>query len=455
MADWDWRSYIAAILGSGLVVFTVTTLYSSFINKPIINIDISENNDTIKVTNKGLAPATNLILTIYTNGQITNPPIFTTENITASITQINRQILQIHSARLASGQGSNITINLPNSNTNDLIVYATYDQGSVRVPPPIVSPIDAYLLASPIMITSIGAIISFIYFIERRSKIDMLRFMAAKIYRDVREVAMKLECHPFDDQTLLNDHQRDGGGMYSNKIWANPKFEEMKVKFFNKEDLDKLYKFFTLLLERDSVIKDKSLSDRLDHDKRSQRIHDANDKLKRAAQLAYKDINWEKYAGFKFIKFYVLEGVDSKMTVKFRMLFTVKDWRYALYQIISIGLIVVIVFYPALFSIDHGYFAPIVYSFTGVLFFLFLFGWWEIINMKEEKRSVLEEFEMEMEKLRVLIDEPKKDKEEVINQYRHEACEKLERLLYNDKIPESVRNEILAKLQKMELCKES
>jgi hypothetical protein len=72
--------------------------------------------------------------------------------------------------------------------------------------------------------------------------------MAAKIYRYVREVAMTLEGHLFNDDKLLEDDrkERDGRGMYSNKIWANPNFEEMKVKFFNKEDLDKLYKFFTL-----------------------------------------------------------------------------------------------------------------------------------------------------------------------------------------------------------------
>jgi hypothetical protein len=180
------------------------------------------------------------------------------------------------------------------------------------------------------MIPSIGAIISFIYLIEQRSKDDMLRFMAAKIFRDVREVAMTLEGHLLNGQKLLEDYRRDERGMYSNKIWANPNFEDMKVKFFNKEDLDKLYKFFALLLERESVIKSNSLADPLEQQNRSL-IFDANDKLNRAAQCAYKDINWEKYAGFKFIKFMVLENVDSKMTVKFRMLFTVKDRRYALY----------------------------------------------------------------------------------------------------------------------------
>jgi hypothetical protein len=137
---------------------------------------------------------------------------------------------------------------------------------------------------------------------------------------------MKLESNLYNDEKLVDDKRIDGQGMYSNKLWANPKFEGMKVKFFNKADLDKLYKFFRFLLERDSVIKDvkldyESFGDPLG----SQRIHDANDKLNRAAQRAHKDISWEKYAGFKFIKFYVLGHVDLKMTVKFRMLFTVKD----------------------------------------------------------------------------------------------------------------------------------
>ncbi len=122
------------------------------------------------------------------------------------------------------------------------------------------------------------------------------------------------------------------------------------------------------------------------------------------------------------------------MTVKFRMLFTVKDRRYALYQIISIGLIVVVVIYPALYSIASSFpmgyeiFAPIVYILTGVLLFLPLSIWWKIIDTKEVRRSVREEFEMEMEKERVRIDEPKKDKEEDINRYRQEEEEKLDRL---------------------------
>jgi hypothetical protein len=134
------------------------------------------------------------------------------------------------------------------------------------------------------------------------------------------------------------------------------------------------------------------------------------------------------------MKFMVLGNFDSKMIVKFRMLFTVKDWRYARYQIISIGLIVVVVIYPALYSIAQslpmGYeiFAPIVYILAGVLLLLALSIWWRIINTKEVKRSLFEEFEMKRENVRVQIAERKKDKEKDIKRYRDEARKELDRL---------------------------
>jgi hypothetical protein len=199
-------------------------------------------------------------------------------------------------------------INLPKLNAKSLPIYGTYDQGSTRQPP-MLNLYDDYLSDSPIIIASIAAIISFIYFLEQRSKINMLRFMAAKIYRDLREVAMmKLESDLHNDKILVDDKLLDGRGMYSNRLWANPKFEGMKIKFFNKVDIDKLYKFFAFLLDRDSVIK----YVKPEHESFVARLRDANYKLNRAAQDAYKDINWEKYAGFKFIKILCIRRCRSK-----------------------------------------------------------------------------------------------------------------------------------------------
>jgi hypothetical protein len=440
LAEWDWRSYAAAILGSGLVVFIVTTLYSTLVNKPIINIDLSKN-DTIEVTNKGLAPATHLMLTIYSNAEMTNFTIFSSENITQSAENITQsaenithsvpqnssaQILRIQTARLASGEGSNITIDMSKSNTTDPTIFATYDQGSIRHPRN-AGIYQDYLSNLPLIVASIGAILSLIYLIEQKSKNDMLRFMSAKVYRDVREVVKKIESDPYYDEKLIGDQQFRGGGMYSNKLWANPKFEGMKVKFFNKEDLDKLYKFFANLIERDSAIKaiELSLRDPLGARERSHRIHDANDKLNRAAKCAYENISWEKYAGFKFIKLYLLGGVDPKLKVKFRMFITVKDQKYAFYQLMSIGVIVGIAFYPALLSqLPYIILAGIVYILTAVLLYLL----WKRINSKEVRRSVRERFEIEMEKERGKIGELTKDKKEDIDPYVKEAVEELKEL---------------------------
>jgi hypothetical protein len=212
---------------------------------------------------------------------------------------------------------------------------------------------------------------------------------------------------------------------------GDPKFEGMKVKFFNKEDLDKLYKFFALLIERDSIVRNIRNSqlpsrDPLGQQERSQRIHDANNNLNRAAQQAYTGISWEKYSGFKFIKLYVLGDVDPMLKVKFRMFITVKDQKYASYQLISIGLIVGVVFYPAFLSQPfYTILAGIVYILTGVLLYL----WWKSINLKEVRRSIWERFEMEMENERGKIDSSKKDKKEEINRYEYEAREELKKLI--------------------------
>ena len=262
----------------------------------------------------------------------------------------------------------------------------------------------------------------------------MLRFMAEKVYRDVREVVMKFKDDLNYDKTFVDDSRCDGTGMYSSKLWANPKFEGMKVKFFKKEDLVKLYEFFTFLLERDSVIEDMKLNHKSFRDPLgSSRIHDANDNLNRAAQCAYNDISWEKYAGFKFIKFYLLGDLDSTLKVRFRMLLTVKDRKYTLYQIISIGFIVVIVFYPALLSQLYPLpiLTSIVYFLTGMFFFVW---WYYYIDVKEKRRSELEKREIKIEKKTEKIRKKKQIEKKDLDRFGVEADKELERLtrLAND-----------------------
>jgi hypothetical protein len=250
--------------------------------------------------------------------------------------------------------------------------------------------------------------------------------MSAKIYKDVRYVVMELKKEKGlqNNQILVDDKRGDGGGMYSNKLWANPKFEAMKIKFFNKEDLVLLYEFFSCLIERDSVIKERK-SDWL-------LIATANDKLKKAAESAYKNISWEKYAGFKSMKFQVLAGHDSKLNVKFRMFFTVKDQKYALAQIFLIGLMVVILSSPALLFYSNFRYSIYVYSITALALFLL----WKAIDEREIRRSEFEKSEMKIVPLRERLRKTKK----MVSEARGEVS-------LQDIIAHDIRSEI-EKLQK-------
>jgi len=372
LGEWDWKSYTAAILGSGLVVFMVTTLYSDLINKPRVNIE-TPNHHQIEITNTGLAPATHLILTIKSIGNIAH--IFSTESITQnSSTQINV-------SRLASGKGSNITINLSKPDTRAPTVYATYDQGSIRHPP-IPNLYENYLVNLPIIIPSIGAVISLIFLVEQRSKNRILRFISAKIYLDLRLVLKIFKHSPLNVQKWIEQ-----GSVYSNTLWEDRKFEANKTKFFDKDDLSLIYKFFSSLIERDSEINEILKSGSI----APSSISNANCKLDKAAECAYKHIYWEKYTGFEFMKYYTLWGKDLADKVKFvTFILTKKDRKYALIQLILIDSIITIVFYPTSFS--YPSFVYYVYSLT----ILFSFVLWTAIvdHEREKKRKEIEKLEI-------------------------------------------------------------
>jgi hypothetical protein len=68
----DWSSFgvstIASLIGGGFLVFAVTTFYTDFYNKPLIN--IYPNGTTILLNNTGKSSATNLLLTVPIPGDI-------------------------------------------------------------------------------------------------------------------------------------------------------------------------------------------------------------------------------------------------------------------------------------------------------------------------------------------------------------------------------------------------
>ena len=135
---------ISAIVGSGLVVFAITTLYTDWFNKPDVHIEVEQptyHDLHVDVRNIGRVPATNLKLIVNTSQDMINPIVFTTENHSISGSEnltktllLNSRLLEVYIPRLTHGTGSIVRITGEVANSTDLFynIYATYDQGSTR-----------------------------------------------------------------------------------------------------------------------------------------------------------------------------------------------------------------------------------------------------------------------------------------------------------------------------------
>jgi hypothetical protein len=354
LVTWDWKSFISALFGSGFIVFILTSLYSNFINTPIIHI---ENNSysiskpySINVTNIGLAPATHLKLTINA-GKITSHQIFNTENFTEKYNYTTR-LLDIYVPRFTTGTGSRLSINVSTdakSNITSPTIFATYDQGSTRKPR-IVDISDSYRSFLPILIPAIGAAVSFLILIERINSKESLRYIAAKIYIDVSKVIKAFKDNPNNETVFVDEKARPVPKQYSTKLWGKPSYGAMK-RFFSETDIVLIHNFFCSLIERDSVIKKRNW------EKERTAIfidkYKANTKLKENAEKAYKCIIWDRYTGFKFLKKYLLsddlENPDDiyKSYRWIEKLGSIKEVKYLIVQGILVLFIIVIVLLPA------------------------------------------------------------------------------------------------------------
>jgi len=120
-----------------LVATGVLTLVP-YINKPNIDFQVNQVDGPatiITVTNKGFASATHIILTVQSPQNIVKEKvIFSTENITK--TKNETRTIQYYLPRLVQGSGSiEIFIQTkekPNTAHPNFLIYATYDQGSIK-----------------------------------------------------------------------------------------------------------------------------------------------------------------------------------------------------------------------------------------------------------------------------------------------------------------------------------
>jgi Bacterial Ig-like domain len=133
---------VGAILGgTGLV-----DLVNSYYHQPNVLVTVTPDNKTtnsvatINATNKGSAPATNLKLTLNAPVVIDDYDVNSTEYYEVVPTN-STSFLVLNIPRLVHGQGSLVEINLELENisstgSHNYIVYATYDQGSLRIDVP-------------------------------------------------------------------------------------------------------------------------------------------------------------------------------------------------------------------------------------------------------------------------------------------------------------------------------
>jgi hypothetical protein len=130
---------VSSIIGSSLLLFAITTFYSDFFNKPNVTARIVPftNGTAIELTNNGRVPATNLILTVQSPANISDYEIFTTENRTTMVEDNHTLVAQF--PRFVHGDGSFIIIQVssaeqaPDAFNQNYNIYATYDQGSLRI----------------------------------------------------------------------------------------------------------------------------------------------------------------------------------------------------------------------------------------------------------------------------------------------------------------------------------
>jgi hypothetical protein len=141
----DWKGILIQILlpllSSTLVISALTAFYNGIYNKPNLEIRIIPNEidqriSMVDVTNNGRLPAKNILLTINTPENISAYQVINTENVTTSFTT-NSTFLKLLIPRLVNGEGSMIRTIIFGVNKNidytRYNVYATYDEGSIKV----------------------------------------------------------------------------------------------------------------------------------------------------------------------------------------------------------------------------------------------------------------------------------------------------------------------------------
>jgi hypothetical protein len=326
---------VSSIIGSSLLLFAVTTFYSDFLNKPDVHAKLVHifNNTSIELTNNGRVPATNLILTVQSLANDANFKIFTTENFTKILE--DNHTLVVKFPRFVHGNGSLIRIEISAEQKLDAfdqstVVYATYDQGSLRLPNQTQQPINIPFGLT--MAFTIAALITFtIPYFYRRAKRGMQYWNIGLLF-EIAENILRLKeyfiANPSDTSIQLGYLDKEHLTLNAIKgFFKNEADFYMISDFYTKLASRNIYvqKNFQNRLELTGFVKESveakdTTEQPLDYD--NVVIQDLNGEIAQSADEAINKICWEEY-GFSRIEImyrvhYQQEAL-TKMPMYFRL----------------------------------------------------------------------------------------------------------------------------------------
>ena len=285
---------VSSIIGSSLLVFAITTFYSDFFNKPNVSARIipNINSSSIELANNGRVPANNLILTVQSPENIVDYEIFTTENRTIMVEEDN-QTLVAKLPRFVHGDGSLISIEIfsaaeqeSDSFNQNYVVYATYDEGSLKITSQKQRVTSSVPYGMTIALT-ISALLTFAipYFYRRakRNREHQYNKLVSHIIRHVSYVKRYLEKDPTNLPLQL----------MNSIAFIVRDLNDVKSAFKNKADFQAVYDFYKELV-RCLTESTENVGDRYTF-RQGESSQKNLEHIKEIAEKTLSIIRWEEY----------------------------------------------------------------------------------------------------------------------------------------------------------------
>jgi hypothetical protein len=292
-----YRLQIIIPVLASLAAVAFTTGYNDFYNKPDIQIEINlySSGVTVNLTNSGRAPATDMTLSVKTPKSIVDYQYFSTENLTiAKSVKLDPTLFSAHIPRFVHGQGAYAAFDIITAgedNTtltpNDLVVYATYDEGSIRLPRiqnlSFLSTIT-FIILYVILAIIIALIIRYFYMkINERSMKIRLLAIVPKIRKDMEGIKKTIKEKSNNKEFLRHK-------VHGLNHWNNFDYD-FKRKILN-DDFVYFDTFYKTIVEHDNKVYENKLIE-------TKELININNQVMSISEDGLYKIEWERY-GIKY-----------------------------------------------------------------------------------------------------------------------------------------------------------